>query len=119
MSDDTHIGGVRQQFPQTRWSVIEGTRSERADERQWALDVLVSAYWKPVYKYIRLHWKKQNEEAKDSHTGFLRPARRKETARPVRARQGATANLSAGMRGWPGDEQERPRNVRNEAEILR
>ena len=71
MSDDTSIGGMRQQFPQTRWSVIEGTRSERADERQWALDALVSAYWKPVYKYIRLHWNKQNEEAKDLTQDFF------------------------------------------------
>jgi RNA polymerase sigma factor (sigma-70 family) len=71
MLDDTSIGGMRQQFPQTRWSVIEGTRSARADERQLALDALVSAYWKPVYKYIRLHWNKQNEEAKDLTQDFF------------------------------------------------
>jgi RNA polymerase sigma factor (sigma-70 family) len=71
MSDDTSIGGMRQQFPLTRWSVIEGTRSEHAGERQRALDVLVSAYWKPVYKYIRLHWNKQNEEAKDLTQDFF------------------------------------------------
>lgn len=71
MTDDTHIGGVRQQFPSTRWSLIEGTRSAHADERQRALDVLISAYWKPVYKYIRLHWKKENEEAKDFTQEFF------------------------------------------------
>ena len=71
MADDTSIGGMRQRFPQTRWSVIEGTRSEHAGERQRALDVLVSAYWKPVYKYIRLHWNKQNEEAKDLTQDFF------------------------------------------------
>jgi RNA polymerase sigma factor (sigma-70 family) len=71
MTDDTHIGGVRQQFPSTRWSLIEGTRSVDADERKRALDVLISAYWKPVYKYIRLHWKKDNEEAKDLTQEFF------------------------------------------------
>jgi RNA polymerase sigma factor (sigma-70 family) len=71
MADDTHIGGVRQQFPSTRWSLIDGTRSTQADERQRALDVLVTAYWKPVYKYIRLHWKKENEEAKDLTQEFF------------------------------------------------
>ncbi|HST11723.1 MAG TPA: sigma-70 family RNA polymerase sigma factor [Terriglobales bacterium] len=71
MSDDTNIGGVRQQFPLTRWSVIEATRSARLDERQRALDALVSAYWKPVYKYIRLHWNKENEEAKDLTQDFF------------------------------------------------
>ncbi len=71
MTDDTHIGGVCQQFPSTRWSLIEGTRSQHADERQRALNVLISAYWKPVYKYIRLHWKKENEEAKDLTQEFF------------------------------------------------
>jgi RNA polymerase sigma factor (sigma-70 family) len=71
MRDDTHIGGARQQFPSTRWSLIEGARSLHADERQRALDVLISAYWKPVYKYIRLHWKKENEDAKDLTQEFF------------------------------------------------
>lgn len=63
--------GVGQQFPVTRWSVIEGSRSAHAEERQRALDVLVSAYWKPVYKYIRLHWNKESEEAKDLTQDFF------------------------------------------------
>jgi RNA polymerase sigma factor (sigma-70 family) len=71
MRDDTQIGGARQQFPSTRWSMIEGARSLHADERQRALDVLISAYWKPVYKYIRLHWKKDNEDAKDLTQEFF------------------------------------------------
>ena len=69
--DDTNIGGVRQQFPSTRWSLIEGACSVHAEERQRALDVLIAAYWKPVYKYIRLHWKKENEEAKDLTQEFF------------------------------------------------
>lgn len=71
MIDDTGIGGVRQQFPSTHWSLIEGTRSTHAEERQRALDTLISAYWKPVYKYIRLHWKKENEPAKDLTQEFF------------------------------------------------
>lgn len=71
MRDDTAIGGTRQQFPSTQWSLIEGTRSPRAEERQRALDALISAYWKPVYKYIRLHWRKENEPAKDLTQEFF------------------------------------------------
>jgi RNA polymerase sigma factor (sigma-70 family) len=71
MTDDTGIGGVRQQFPSTHWSLIEGTRSPHAEERRRALDSLISAYWKPVYKYIRLHWKKENEPAKDLTQEFF------------------------------------------------
>jgi len=71
MADDTQIGGARQHFPTTRWSIIERTRSAQAEERQRALDMLISAYWKPVYKYIRLHWGKGNEEAKDLTQEFF------------------------------------------------
>lgn len=71
MTDDTSIGGVRQQFPSTHWSLIEGARSSQAEERQRALDALITAYWKPVYKYIRLHWKKDNEAAKDLTQEFF------------------------------------------------
>src|ERR1700726_4506466 len=71
MTDDTAIGGARQQFPSTHWSIIEGTRSPHADERWRALDTLITAYWKPVYKYIRLHWRKENEAAKDLTQEFF------------------------------------------------
>jgi RNA polymerase sigma factor (sigma-70 family) len=71
MSEDTSIGGARHQFPSTHWSLIEGTRSAHTEERQRALDTLIRAYWKPVYKYIRLHWKKENEPAKDLTQEFF------------------------------------------------
>ena len=71
LSEDTGMGGARHQFPLTRWSVIEGARSPQPEQRQRALDVLVSAYWKPFYKYIRLHWGKPNEEAKDLTQDFF------------------------------------------------
>src|SRR5262249_46696035 len=71
VGEDTGIGGVRHRFPLTRWSVIEGVRSAEPQQRQRALDVLVSAYWKPVYKYIRLHWGKENEQAKDLTQDFF------------------------------------------------
>src|SRR6201987_2379265 len=71
MADDTSIGGAPHQFPSAHWSLIEGTRSAHADERQRALDTLIRAYWKPVYKYIRLHWKRENEPAKDLTQEFF------------------------------------------------
>ena len=45
-------------FPQTRWSVIAAAGSDDSAERSRALDVLFTAYWKPVYKYIRLKFSK-------------------------------------------------------------
>ena len=61
MPDDTQIGGRNGKFPATRWSLIVASRSAQAEERQRALDTLIAAYWKPVYKYIRLRWGRDNE----------------------------------------------------------
>jgi len=71
MSDDTDIGGAQHRFPVTRGSVLASIRSADVDERERALGALISAYWKPVYKYVRLHWNKENEEAKDITQDFF------------------------------------------------
>ncbi|HEV8524555.1 MAG TPA: sigma-70 family RNA polymerase sigma factor [Terriglobales bacterium] len=71
MTDDTAIGGPRDRFPTTHWSALAAARSPDPDERTRALDVLVAAYWKPVYKYIRLRWGRSNEDAKDLTQGFF------------------------------------------------
>jgi len=65
MSDDTKMGGPSGKFPATRWSAIVAARSEDPAERARALETIVAAYWKPVYKYIRARWGKSNEDAKD------------------------------------------------------
>jgi RNA polymerase sigma factor (sigma-70 family) len=62
-------GGDR--FPPTRRSVLEAVRSIDAEERERALEALCAAYWKPVYKYIRLRWKRPAEEAQDLTQGFF------------------------------------------------
>jgi RNA polymerase sigma factor (sigma-70 family) len=70
MRDDANL--LRQgNFPPTRWSLIEAARSAASEERRRALDVLTAAYWKPVYKYIRLRWQKDNEQAKDLTQEFF------------------------------------------------
>ena len=45
-------------FPATRGSLLQAVRSGSPNERQRALEILISAYWKPVYKYVRLKWGK-------------------------------------------------------------
>jgi RNA polymerase sigma factor (sigma-70 family) len=62
-------GGDR--FPLTRRSVIEAVRSIDAEERERALEALCAAYWKPVYKYIRLRWNRPADEAQDLTQGFF------------------------------------------------
>jgi len=58
-------------FPPTRWSVLEAARSNDPTQRERALETLFAAYWKPVYKYVRLRWNQQAEDAQDLTQGFF------------------------------------------------
>jgi RNA polymerase sigma factor (sigma-70 family) len=69
MRDDSNRGNGK--FPVTRWSLIVGARSAEPEDRQRALEILIAAYWKPVYKYVRLRWNKDNEQAKDLTQDFF------------------------------------------------
>jgi RNA polymerase sigma factor (sigma-70 family) len=69
VGDGTQLGGGR--FPATRWSAVLAARSDDPAERTRALDFLIAAYWKPVYKYIRIRWNKPTEEAKDLTQEFF------------------------------------------------
>jgi RNA polymerase sigma factor (sigma-70 family) len=67
---DTAIGGHRDRFPSTRLSLIETAGAGETLQNQ-ALEQVMALYWKPVYKYIRLKWNKDNEEAKDLTQSFF------------------------------------------------
>jgi RNA polymerase sigma factor (sigma-70 family) len=67
--DDVHQGGDR--FPPTRRSVIVAARSIDAGEREQAREALCAAYWRPVYKYVRLRWNRGAEDAQDLTQGFF------------------------------------------------
>lgn len=71
MARSEFIADQGSNFPLTRWSVIEAARSADSTERARALDVLFAAYWKPVYKYIRLKFSKSPDEAQDLTQGFF------------------------------------------------
>src|SRR5260370_12499992 len=58
-------------FPPTRWSVIDAARGNDPAEQARALDTLFTAYWKPVYKYVRLRWNRPAEDAQDLTQGFF------------------------------------------------
>jgi RNA polymerase sigma factor (sigma-70 family) len=71
MSENTPFPAAPQQFPLTRWSVVEAARGPDTRERQRALDTLITAYWKPIYKYVRLHWHKDPDQAADLTQDFF------------------------------------------------
>ena len=106
-------------FPATRHSMVAAIRSEQADVRRSAFDTLVTAYWKPVFKYLRLKWHASAEDAADLTQAFFLRAFEKaffadfdprRARRPDRGLRGAeTWQLSAYSRlswrygkTWPG-----------------
>ena len=78
MRDDTGIGGARGRFPTTRLSAVEAAGSRDRGKRDRGFAAVVAAYWKPVYKYVRLRWREDNEGAKDATQGFFARALEKD-----------------------------------------
>lgn len=74
-SDHAH-GSER--FPTTRWSAITGFHSDDPAERARSFETLVAAYWKPVYKHVRLKWRRSIDDAQDLTQGFFLRAMEKQ-----------------------------------------
>ncbi len=67
--DQTDMGGIREAFLTTHWSLVEHIQSD--DDKDRALiGLLLNKYWKPVYCYLR-HKGYVNEDAKDLTQGFF------------------------------------------------
>jgi RNA polymerase sigma factor (sigma-70 family) len=47
-------------------------------ERSRGYEALISAYWMPVYKYVRIRWEKPIDDAKDLTQGFFLEAMEKD-----------------------------------------
>ncbi len=76
-------------FPLTHPSVVMAVRSADAPQRQRAWERLVESYWKPVYKYLRLQWRADVEQASDWTQEFFARALEKgffDRFDPTRAR---------------------------------
>jgi len=58
-------------FPETRHSIVRGVASEDEAVRGRAWNGLVESYWRPVYKYARLKWRLQREDAEDLTQAFF------------------------------------------------
>ena len=58
-------------FPATRHSVVSCLASPDQETRRVAFDALVSAYWRPVYKYVRIKWGADRDDASDLTQEFF------------------------------------------------
>ena len=68
--DYTDMGGVRDEFLTTHWSVIEDIGLSRDEKNRALIGLLIETYWKPVYCYLRRRGY-DNEQAKDLTQGFF------------------------------------------------
>ena len=76
-------------FPATRLSVVERTRSGDEETRRIALSTIIEAYWKPAYKYLRVKWSLDPDQAADLTQEFFAATLEKEVVEkydPARAR---------------------------------
>jgi RNA polymerase sigma factor (sigma-70 family) len=74
MDADTLMGGTNARFPDTHPSAISAAISDDASRRRPGQEAIVAAYWKPVYRYIRIRWRSSNEDAKDLTQSFFAAA---------------------------------------------
>ena len=58
-------------FPLTRQSTLAAVRGGDEAERRKGLEKLANAYWRPVYGYLRLHWRLGHDEAADLAQEFF------------------------------------------------
>ena len=65
----TEMGGARQRFLTTQWSLIENIQAGQ-DEDKLLIGFLLEEYWKPAYCYLR-HCGYDNEQAKDLTQAFF------------------------------------------------
>ena len=68
-SEPTGMGGARQAFLTTQWSLIENIQDGK-DQDKALIGFLLKQYWKPIYCYLR-HKGHGNEQAKDLTQGFF------------------------------------------------
>ena len=68
MDPDTAIGGQGGHFPSTHLSLLEATEAGLTSD---AMNQIVALYWKPVYRFIRIKFQRNNEDAKDLTQSFF------------------------------------------------
>jgi len=63
------MGGLRQKFLTTHWSLVEDIKKQ-GDKERVLIGLLLERYWKPVYCYLRRK-DHDNERVKDLTQGFF------------------------------------------------
>jgi RNA polymerase sigma factor (sigma-70 family) len=75
-------------FPLTRHSVVLAAQSDDPAERSRAIETIAAAYWKPIYKYVRMKWNVSPEDAADFTQDFFTRLLQKEFLDAYDSRKG-------------------------------
>ncbi len=86
---DTSIGGRDGAFPSTLWSEVLTAGDAGAPDRRKRLEDLCRRYWRPVYAYIRVAWRKPVEDAKDLAQAFFARLLERDRLAGVRPERGS------------------------------
>src|SRR5258708_39692221 len=82
-------GGRPGVFPTTRQSTVMAVTSDDDALRARSLGILATTYWKPIYKHVRLKWRKSPNDAEEITQAFFTRAFERELFQsydPTRAR---------------------------------
>lgn len=60
-----------QRFPDTQFSAVNALKSDQAELRSRGFDRIVGAYWRPVYKYLRVKYRQGTDDAQDLTQAFF------------------------------------------------
>ncbi len=71
MAADSSKRDPRARFPATRRSAVAAVASDDPAERARSFDILVRAYWRPVYAHVRVRWSRSTDDARDLTQGFF------------------------------------------------
>lgn len=71
MEQDTVLRSGQSGFPTTSWSALARLRDPQDPRFQAYLNRMIETYWRPVYKFVRVAWKRSNEDAKDLTQAFF------------------------------------------------
>ncbi len=76
------------QFPTTRQSVVIALAGDDPAARDRAVETVIACYWRPLYKYARVAWKRTREEAEDHTQSFFARVLEKESLASYEASKG-------------------------------
>ena len=65
------VNSQSENFPPTRHSIVIAAQSDDPTARSRAMESIIAAYWKPVYKYVRMKWNIAAEDAADFTQEFF------------------------------------------------